>query len=138
MINRLRITVPLTVLALLSAAAPAHAAELFGGVYKHAVHSPFSLEGGREQGVDLQLGFRGGRLFPGLGLQPYVFGAFNTAGDTSYAAAGLSWRSARRCSSVPASALPSTTVRPEGSTTPTPSRSAAASCSNPNLASATS
>ena len=92
MINRLRITVPLTVLALLSAAAPAHAAELFGGVYKHAVHSPFSLEGGREQGVDLQLGFRGGRLFPGLGLQPYVFGAFNTAGDTSYAAAGLSWR----------------------------------------------
>lgn len=92
MINSLRSTVPLTVLALLSAAAPAHAAELFGGIYKHAVHSPFSLEGGREQGVDLQLGFRGGRLFPGLGLEPYAFGAFNTAGDTSYAAAGLSWR----------------------------------------------
>ncbi len=92
MIYSRRITVPLTLLAALCAAAPAHAAELFGGIYKHAVHSPFSLEGGREQGVDLQLGFRGGRLFPGLGLQPYAFGAFNTAGDTSYAAAGLSCR----------------------------------------------
>jgi lipid A 3-O-deacylase len=92
MLNTLRVTLPLTILAALSAAAPAHAAELFGGVYKHAVHSPFSLEGGRERGVDLQLGFRGGRLFPRLGLQPYAFGAFNTAGDTSYAAAGLSWR----------------------------------------------
>jgi len=51
-----------------------------------------SLEGGREQGVDFQLGYRGGRLFPGLGLQPYVFGALNSAGDTSYAAAGLSWK----------------------------------------------
>ena len=92
MLTTLRVTVPLTILAALSAAAPAHAAELFGGVYKHAVHSPFSLEGGRERGFDLQLGFRGGRLFPRLGLQPYAFGAFNTAGDTSYAAAGLSWR----------------------------------------------
>ena len=92
MFNTLRVTVALTILAALFAAAPAHAAELFGGVYKHAVPSPFSLEGGREKGIDLQLGFRGGRLFPGLGLQPYAFGAFNTAGDTSYAAAGLSWR----------------------------------------------
>ena len=73
-------------------ASPAHAGELFGGVYKHAVDTPFSLEGGREQGVDLQLGYRGGRLFPALGLQPYVFGALNSAGDTSYAAAGLSWK----------------------------------------------
>ena len=78
--------------ALSAAAAPAHAGEVFGGIYAHAVNTPFSLEGGREQGVDFQLGYRGGRLFPGLGLQPYVFGALNSAGDTSYAAAGLSWK----------------------------------------------
>ncbi|MEO6247784.1 MAG: acyloxyacyl hydrolase [Sphingomicrobium sp.] len=74
------------------AAAPAHAGEVFGGLYKHAVSTPFSLEGGREQGVDVQLGYRGGRIFPNLGLQPYVFGALNSAGDTSYAAVGLSWK----------------------------------------------
>ena len=78
--------------ALSAAAAPAHAGEDFAGIYAHAVNTPFSLEGGREQGVDFQLGYRGGRLFPGLGLQPYVFGALNSAGDTSYAAAGLSWK----------------------------------------------
>ena len=73
-------------------ASPAHAVEVFGGVYKHAVSTPLSLEGGREQGIDFQLGYRGDRLFPKLGLQPYVFGALNSAGDTSYAAAGLSWK----------------------------------------------
>ena len=78
--------------ALAFTASPACAGELFGGIYKHAVDTPFSLEGGREQGVDFQLGYRGGRLFPGLGLQPYVFGALNSAGDTSYAAAGVSWK----------------------------------------------
>ena len=92
MSKRLRTTVPLALFIALAAATPAPAAELFGGIYKHAASTPFTLEGGREQGVDLQLGVRGGRLFPGLGLQPYAFGAFNTAGDTSYAAAGLSWR----------------------------------------------
>ena len=71
---------------------PASATELFGGVYRHAVSTPFSLEGSREQGVDLMLGIRGGKIIPGLGLQPYAFGALNSAGDTSYAAAGLSWR----------------------------------------------
>lgn len=74
------------------AASPAHAAEVFAGVFKHAVKTPLSLEGGREKGVDFQLGYRGGRIFPKLGLQPYVFGALNSAGDTSYAAAGLSWQ----------------------------------------------
>ena len=70
-------------------AAPAQDGELFGGVYKHAVDTPLSLGGGLEQGFDLQLGYRGGSLTPGFRLQPYVFGALNTAGDTSYAAAGL-------------------------------------------------
>lgn len=80
------------ILAASLASTPAHAGELFGGLYKHAVNTPFSLEGGREQGVDVQLGYRGGRLFPRLGLQPYAFAALNSAGDTSYAAAGLSWK----------------------------------------------
>ena len=37
---------------LLLAATPAHAGELFGGVYKHAVDTPFSLSGGDEKGED--------------------------------------------------------------------------------------
>jgi len=76
-------------------AAPAHAGELFGGVYKHAVDTPLSLGGGNEKGVDLQLGYR----FDGLGrtgLQPYAFAAVNSAGDTHYAAAGLSYRWGRK------------------------------------------
>jgi hypothetical protein len=44
---------------------------------------------GIEQGVDFQLGFRGGKL--GLTpLQPYAFAALNSSGETSYAAIGLS------------------------------------------------
>lgn len=74
----------------LAAPAPALAGEVFGGLYKHSVDSPLSLEGGREHGVDFQLGYRGSSLVPGFALQPYVFGALNSAGDTSYAAAGLS------------------------------------------------
>ena len=72
-------------------ATPAHAGEVFGGIYKHAVDTPLSLSGGDEKGADVQLGYR----LDGLGrtgLQPYIFGALNTAGDTSYAAAGLSYR----------------------------------------------
>lgn len=78
-------------LVLAALAAPAHAGEVFGGVYAHAVDTPLSLSGGDEEGVDLSLGYR----FNGLGrtgLQPYVFGALNSAGNTSYAAAGISYR----------------------------------------------
>lgn len=83
---------PLSLLCL-AAAVPAHAqsGEAFGGVLKHAVDTPLSLSGGDEDGVDLQLGYR----FAGLGrtgLQPYVFGSLNSAGDTSFAAAGVSYR----------------------------------------------
>ena len=31
-------------------------------------------------------------IFRGTGLQPYVFGALNSKGDTNFAAAGLSWK----------------------------------------------
>jgi hypothetical protein len=79
--------------AILLAAAPAHAGELFGGVYIHDVRLPTDRSG-LEDGLDLQLGLRGGALTNVLGaqLQPYAFGGLNTAGQTIYAAAGLSLR----------------------------------------------
>src|SRR4051794_40323305 len=87
MINRL----PLY-FALLAAAAttPAHAGEVFGGVYAHAVDTPLT-KSQAEGGVDVQLGWRGGSIGR-TPLQPYVFGALNTSADTSYAAIGISAR----------------------------------------------
>ena len=67
----------------------ASAAEIFGGVFVHGVDTPLTLGGDPEDGVDVQLGWRGGRIGP-TPLQPYVFGALNTAGDTSFAAVGIS------------------------------------------------
>jgi hypothetical protein len=78
----------LAVLIATATAAPAHAGEVFGGVYVHDVDTPLT-KSGIENGFDLQLGFRGGRIGH-TPLQPYIFGALNTAGDTSYAAIGLS------------------------------------------------
>jgi hypothetical protein len=78
--------------ALLCLPGAASAQELFGGVYKHNVDTPLSLGEGLEGGLDVQIGFRGGNIIRGTGLQPYVFGALNLRGDTSYAAAGLSWK----------------------------------------------
>ncbi len=75
-----------------AAATPAQAGELFGGLYVHGVDTPLTLGGSPEGGVDFQLGFRGGPIIAGTGLEPYVFGALNSKGDTSYAAAGLSWK----------------------------------------------
>ena len=69
------------------AAAPAHAGEIFGGIYVHDVDTPLT-KSGIEGGADLQLGWRGGRI-GATPLQPYVFGALNTAGETSYAALGV-------------------------------------------------
>ena len=74
--------------ALLAVASPAGAGELFGGVYVHDVDTPLTRSG-VEGGADLQLGWRCGPIGR-TPLQPYVFGALNTAGNTSYAAAGLS------------------------------------------------
>jgi lipid A 3-O-deacylase len=76
----------------LCAATPAAAGEVFGGLYIHGVDTPLTLGGSPEGGVDFQLGFRGGPIIPGTKLEPYVFGALNSNGDTSYAAAGLSWK----------------------------------------------
>jgi hypothetical protein len=70
------------------AAAPAEADEVFGGLYVHDVKLPTD-KSGIEGGADIELGYRGGRIGH-TPLQPYVFGALNTAGQTSYAAVGLS------------------------------------------------
>lgn len=69
-------------------AAPARAGEIFGGLYAHDVKTPLTLSG-VEDGIDVQLGWRGGRIGR-TPLQPYVFGALNSAGTTHYAAAGIS------------------------------------------------
>ena len=67
---------------------PAHAGEIFGGVYVHDVDTPLTRSG-VEGGVDLQLGWRGGRIGHDP-LQPYAFAAINTAGKTNYGAVGIS------------------------------------------------
>jgi hypothetical protein len=69
-------------------ASPAAAGEVFGGIYVHDVDTPLTRSG-VEGGADVQLGYRGGRIGH-TPLQPYVFGALNTAGKTSYVAVGLS------------------------------------------------
>ncbi len=82
-----------TSLALLAALMPASAMaqEVYGGVYAHAVETPFTFET-NEGGTDLQAGIR---LDPIEGLadvQPYVFGSVNLDGDTSFVGAGVSWK----------------------------------------------
>lgn len=76
-------------------ATPASADEVFGGVAAHAVNTPLTLGGRGEEGVDLQLGYRWERLGR-TGFQPYAFVSANTAGDTHFAAAGVSYRFGQR------------------------------------------
>ncbi|MDQ3245370.1 MAG: acyloxyacyl hydrolase [Pseudomonadota bacterium] len=66
----------------------ASASEIFGGIYVHDVKTPLNLSG-VEEGLDLQLGWRGGRI-GATPLQPYIFGAVNSARETHYGAIGLS------------------------------------------------
>jgi lipid A 3-O-deacylase len=84
-------------------ASPAQAGELFGGVYIHDVDSPLTLSG-VEKGMDLQLGYRWGRIGR-TPLQPYAFAALNTAGETHYAAAGISAKFGKRLFIRPALGL---------------------------------
>ncbi len=67
---------------------PALAGEIFGGLLVHDVDT-FLTKSGVEEGIDVQLGWRGGRI-GGTPLQPYVFGSLHTKGQTHYAAAGIS------------------------------------------------
>ena len=85
-----RVLFALTLGSLAVQSAPAVAGELFGGLYVHDVKTPLNMSN-LEDGVDVSLGYRGGRMF-GTPLQPYFFGALNSAGNTNYAAAGISAR----------------------------------------------
>jgi lipid A 3-O-deacylase len=79
---------------LLVLATPAQASELFAGLLAHDVDTPLN-KGGFENGADVELGWRGGRI-GGLGFigrpSPYAFASLATGGETHMAAAGLSWR----------------------------------------------
>jgi hypothetical protein len=69
----------------------AKADEIFGGIHVHDVKTPLD-DAGIESGSDISLGYRGGtvgHLWRGE-LQPYVFAAVNTAGNTNYGAVGIS------------------------------------------------
>jgi len=76
---------------------PALAQELFGGVLAHDVHLPID-KGGFENGVDLELGWRGERIqalrFLGSPA-PYALVSVVPSGGTHFAAAGLSWKIGR-------------------------------------------
>jgi lipid A 3-O-deacylase len=81
-------------LALSLLAGPVQAQEVFGGVYAHAVDTPFTFDTG-EGGVDIQAGVRTDPI-ERLALigkpSAHLFGSVNTRGDTSFVAAGLSWK----------------------------------------------
>ena len=70
------------------AAAPAHAQEIFGGIYAHDVDT-FLTRSGVEDGIDAQIGWRGARI-GSTPLQPYAFVSANSSGNTHFAAVGLS------------------------------------------------
>ena len=74
----------------LAATAPAHAGELYGGIYKHAVGTPFTLDT-QEGGADLQLGYRLDPVLPVARIEPYVFGSVNSdKGGTDFVGVGIS------------------------------------------------
>jgi hypothetical protein len=97
----------LPALILFFAAAPACAQEVFGGAFVHDVATPIT-KSGQENGVDIHLGWRGERIraLSVIGSpSPYVFGSVNTAGDTNFLAAGLSWKIGDRIYARPGIAL---------------------------------
>ena len=89
---------PLAAAALALVASPAHADEVFGGLYAHDVDTGLTRSG-FEDGVDVELGWRGGRiraLRAVGGPRPHAFVSLNSAGDTHFAAAGIGWKIGRR------------------------------------------
>lgn len=78
----------------LTATSPAQADEIFAGLGSQDIVTPLAMDTGAE-GVDFQIGYRGERL-EGLSFigkpSPYVMASINSAGDTSFAAVGLSWK----------------------------------------------
>jgi hypothetical protein len=81
-------------LALAFAAGPAQGTELFGGIYVHDVDTGLT-KSGIEEGVDLELGWRGERIgvLRAVGSpRPQAFVSVNSAGNTHFAAAGIGWK----------------------------------------------
>ena len=84
-------------LALAAAAAPAQGQELFGGIYVHDVDTGLT-KSGIEEGVDVELGWRGDRIgaLRAIGRpSPQAFVSLNSAGNTHFASAGISWKIGR-------------------------------------------
>jgi len=80
-------------------AAPAFAGEAFVGVYKHDVTFLGNAVGlgaaGREDGVDVHLGYRTDRIesLRWLGKpQAHAFVSINSENTSTFAAAGFNWR----------------------------------------------
>ena len=83
--------------ALAVAVTPAYAGEVFGGLYAHDVDTTLT-KSGIEEGVDLQLGWRGGKIdfLRIIGRpRPHAFVSLNSAGETHFAAAGIGWKIGR-------------------------------------------
>lgn len=84
--------------AALFAGSGARAQEVFGGVFAHDVKTGITASG-IEDGVDLQIGYRGARFGNSDNMwvpAPYVFVSVNSVGDTNFAAAGLSLKFGRQ------------------------------------------
>ena len=73
---------------------PAQADELFAGMGSQDIVTPLAQDTGAD-GVDFQLGYRGEPI-EALSFiakpSPYILASVNSAGDTSFAAVGLSWK----------------------------------------------
>jgi hypothetical protein len=85
-------------LALAFAAGRAESSEIFGGVYVHDVDTGLT-KSGIEEGADFELGWRGDRIgfLEAIGSpSPQAFVSVNSAGNTHFAAAGISWKIGRR------------------------------------------
>ncbi len=80
-----------------SASAPACAEEVYGGLYAHDVDT-FLTKSGIEEGVDLELGWRGARIraLRAIGSPtPFASLTLNSAGETHFAIAGIGWKIGR-------------------------------------------
>lgn len=85
-------------LALALLASPGDASDIFGGLYAHDVKTGLT-KSGFEEGADIELGWRGDRIgfLSALGgPRPHALVSLNSAGNTHFAAAGISWKIGRR------------------------------------------
>ena len=92
--NTILKTVSLTIACVL-ASPSAQAGDVYGGIYDHAGKTLFPSSKTREGGADIEIGMRSNKV-EALGVigHPAVYAALdlNTAGRTSFVAAGLAWK----------------------------------------------